>query len=88
MSSQPSTDGAVPADPGAAGLGVGEVAGEHGGPADHQHAGLARGAVRPRPVIAGPDGFDLLAGQGAADRAGPFLARPVQVLAQVASVSP
>ena len=69
------TDDAVPAHPGAAEVGVGDVAGEHGGPADHQHAGLAGGAVGPRPV-ADPDGFDLLAGQGAADRPGPFLARP------------
>ena len=69
------TDDAVPAHPGAAESGVGDVPGEHGGPADHQHAGLAGGAVGPRPV-ADPDGFDLLAGQGAADRPGPFLARP------------
>src|SRR5208283_3046424 len=69
-------DDAVPAHPGAAEGGVGDVPGEDGGPADHQHAGLARGAVRPRPVVGDPDGFDLLAGQGAADRSGPFLARP------------
>ena len=70
------TDDAVPADPGAAEGRVGDVAGEHGGPADHQHAGLAGGAVGPGPVVADPDGLDLLPGQGAADRPGPFLARP------------
>ena len=69
-------DDAVPAHPGAAEAGVGDVPGEHGGPADHQHAGLAGGAVGPGPVVADPDGFDLLPGQGAADRPGPFLARP------------
>ena len=68
-------DDAFPAHPGAAEIGVGDVPGEHGGAADHQLAGLAGGAVGPRPV-ADPDGFDLLAGQDAADRPGPFLARP------------
>ena len=70
------TDDAVPADPGAAQSRVGDVPGEHGGAADHQHAGLAGGAVGPRPVVADPDGLDLLPGQDAADRSGAFLARP------------
>ena len=69
-------DDAVPAHPGGAQSRVGDVPGEHGGPADHQHAGLAGGASDPGPVVADPDGFDLLPGQGAADRPGPFLARP------------
>src|SRR5580704_698311 len=69
-------DGGLPADPGAAGAGAGHVAGEYGGAADHQHAGVAGGAVRPRPVLADPDRLDLLSGQGAADRPGPFVARP------------
>ena len=40
------------------------------------------------PAGADPDGFDLLAGQDAADRPGAFLAGLVQVVAQVASVQP
>ena len=67
---------AVPADPGTAESGVGDVPGEHGGTADDQHAGLARAAVGPGPVGAGRDGLDLLSGQDAADRSGAFLARP------------
>src|SRR5271165_3608786 len=43
-------DDAFPAHPGAAEVGVGDVAGEDGGPADHQYADLAGGAVGPRPV--------------------------------------
>ena len=70
------TDGTVPAHPGAAEAGVGDIPGEHGGPADDQHAGLAGGAVGPGPVAADPDRFDLLPGQDAADRPGAFLARP------------
>ena len=70
------TDDAVPADPGAAQSRVGDVPGEHGGAADHQLAGLAGGAVGPRPVLADPDGFDLLPGQDLADRSGAFLAGP------------
>ena len=69
-------DDALPADPGAAESGVGDVPGEHRGPADHQHPGLAGAAVGPRPVGADRDGFDLLSGQDAADRSGAFLARP------------
>ena len=69
-------DDAVPAHPRGAQSRVGDVPGEHGGPADHQHAGLAGAAVGPRPVAADLDGLDLLAGQGAADRPGAFLARP------------
>ena len=69
-------DDALPAHPGAAEGRIGDVAGEHGGPADREHAGLAGSAVRPAPVVADPDGFDLLSGQGAADRPGPFLAGP------------
>ena len=70
------TDDPVPAHPGAAQSRVGDVPGEHGGAADHQLAGLAGGAVGPRPVVGYPDGFDLLPGQDTADRSGPFLARP------------
>ena len=70
------TDDAVPADPGAAESGVGDVPGEHRGPADDQHPGLARAAVGPGPVGADRDGLDLLPGQDAADRSGAFLARP------------
>ena len=70
------TDDPVPAHPGAAQSRVGDVPGEHGGAADHQLAGLAGGAVGPRPVVADPDGFDLLPGENPADRSGPFLARP------------
>ena len=66
----------VPAYPGTAGNGVGGVPGEHRGPADDQHPGLARAAVGPGPVGAGRDGLDLLPGQDAADRSGAFLARP------------
>src|SRR6185437_7485135 len=53
-------DHALLTEPEAAVAGAGDVAGEHGGPADRQHAGLAGGAVRPGPVIADPDGFHLL----------------------------
>ena len=51
-------------------------AGEHRGPADDQHPGLARAAVGPGPAGAGRDGLDLLPGQDSADRSGAFLARP------------
>jgi len=61
---------------GTAESGVGDVPGEHRGPADDQHPGLARAAVGPGPVGAGRDGLDLLPGQDAADRSGAFLARP------------
>ena len=41
------TDDAVPAHPGTAEIGVGDVPGEHGGPAYNQDAVLAGGAVGP-----------------------------------------
>ena len=65
-------DKPVCAHPGAAAAGIGDVPGEHGGSADRQHAGLARGAVRPGSVVADPDGLDLLPGQRQADRPGLF----------------
>ena len=44
-------DEVVTADPWPVELGVGDVAGEHDGPVDHQEADFVRGAVHPGPIV-------------------------------------